>query len=126
VDRQRPLRPRGDGPAANPGETFPHLATYREFQSAVLGRTAKSGAGSADFKFRRQFKEIEEAERQRRTGTSRGAAGHDDALWFGILWPNSPVHGPDVASWLNRTSWPARGPLGLIRPEDAEPVAPSS
>jgi len=106
----------------NPGETFRTLATYREFQSAVLGRTPRAARIGRLQSSGRQFKEIEEAERQREQDEAGGAArSRRRRYWFGILWPNQP-------QWSAR--WPA-GPIQpasdigamnwAVRPEDAEP-----
>jgi serine/threonine-protein kinase len=65
-------------------EGFRSLATYREFEGFILGRAAKSGVDEKTAKYRRLYKEIETADRQRRQGKD-GPSQTTRQYWLGIL-----------------------------------------
>jgi serine/threonine protein kinase len=52
--------------ASRTKEGFRALATYREFEPAVLGRVSKTGLDQQTTKYRAMYKKIEEEDRQRR------------------------------------------------------------
>jgi hypothetical protein len=76
-----------------PHGNFRTLATYREFQGAVLGRAARSGADRQASKFRKQYRQIEAAELKRAERKVEEPAETSATYWFGIFWRVAAVVG---------------------------------
>lgn len=74
-------------------EGFRTLATYKEFQSAVLGRTARSGVDKQTSRFRKEFKKIEDAEQKRAQATKEEESVDATGYWLGICWRVAAVVG---------------------------------
>jgi serine/threonine-protein kinase len=66
----------------HPSEGFRALATYREFESAVLGRLSKKAADENTVRYRNLYKKIEEQERRRERPIERNIS--TTSYWLGI------------------------------------------
>jgi serine/threonine-protein kinase len=74
----------------HPKEGFRALATYREFESAALGKVAKSSADRQASHYRKLYKEIEEQDRRQQEELERSR--EEEALktvgyWLSVTWP---------------------------------------
>jgi serine/threonine-protein kinase len=76
-----------------PNANFRTLATYREFQAAVMGRATRTGADRQASKFRKQFKAIEDAELKRSREEEAEPASTTTGYWLGIFWRVAAVVG---------------------------------
>jgi serine/threonine-protein kinase len=66
-------------------DSFRALATYREFEQAVLGQAARSGADRQTARYRSLYKKIAEEDRRRGEGKEDEAARRDNYhYWVGL------------------------------------------
>jgi serine/threonine-protein kinase len=76
------------GPAARASrvgkDDFRALATYREFEHAVLGQAARSGADRQTARYRSLYKKIEEQDRLREEGKAEEPPAGNLVYWAGL------------------------------------------